>query len=108
LDRPTANLRVNHDNDRVTITISNPLGPECDLAAIREALGDYRQQAEALPNSRLVKGEGRSGFAKMHKIIQFDLRCIAYTIDPVIIEGREFHVNITMQFQGAKDASIGR
>jgi len=107
-DEPTADVKVERASERLAISISNPLGRGCNLAAIEQALREYHDRAHALAVSRLVQGEGGSGFAKLHKIIRFDFTCTDYTIEPRIVDERRFEVAIVMHHGGSQDEDSSR
>ena len=94
-------FRVTTLNDRLSLSVSNSLGPSVDIQALQEKASVLNKIKSTATSPRAIRTEGGSGYYKLHKLIRHDLdRGDDYSVVVTVEDAGNFEVTIEMGLKG--------
>lgn len=92
-------VKISHNNltDEILIHIENDISKTINFEDEKTKLNAIKALILNGKPYEFVRKEGKSGFQKIKKILQFDLRCASHTLDFSFSENSTFYVDITFK-----------
>ncbi|MGA9656532.1 MAG: hypothetical protein WBP56_24290 [Polyangia bacterium] len=98
LDRPRVQGRIFAHCARLVIEVRNALGPDISVEDLQRTARSLLETAKRATG--VIRQEGGSGFAKLHKIAKYDLGQEDYSIDVDVKPKEGFAIRVELSLEG--------